>query len=103
MLGGVAMLLTVSGMYGVMSYMVRQRTREIGIRMALGASPGSVAGLILGESGRLAMFGLAWGLAASFAFAKLLSIAFFMLRPFDPAAYTAGLALVLLAFSVNGK
>ena len=96
-LGAVALLLTVSGMYGVMSYSVGQRTREIGIRMALGASPGNVVRLVLGQSGRLAIVGLALGLAGSLALAKLLSIAFFMLRPFDLGAYAVGLGAVALA------
>ena len=97
LLGGVALLLTISGMYGVMAYLVGQRTREIGIRMALGASPGSVIRLVLGQSGRLALIGLACGLAASLALARLLSVAFFMLRNFDLAAYAAGLGVVTLA------
>jgi predicted permease len=97
LLGGVALLLTISGMYGVMSYAVGQRTREIGIRMALGASPGSVIGLVLGQSGRLAVVGLAFGLACSLALAKLLGMVFFMLRTFDAAAYGAGVLVVALA------
>ncbi len=96
-LGAVALLLTVSGMYGVMSYIVGQRVREIGIRMALGASPRGVIGLVLRQSGRLAALGLTFGLALSLALAKLLSAAFFMLRPFDLAAYAGGLAVVALA------
>ena len=96
-LGALALLLTVSGMYGVMSYSVGQRTRETGIRMALGASPGIVTGLILRQSGRLVVLGLACGLAGSMALAKLLNVAFFMLRTFDLAAYAAGLSVVALA------
>jgi predicted permease len=96
-LGGVAMLLTISGMYGVMAYVVGQRRREIGIRMALGASSGSVIRLVLGQSGRLAALGLACGLAGSLALAKLLGTAFFMLRAFDAAAYTAGVMVVTVA------
>ncbi|MDR3703863.1 MAG: ADOP family duplicated permease [Candidatus Sulfopaludibacter sp.] len=96
-LGGVALLLTISGMYGVMAYVVGQRSREIGIRMALGASPGSVIRLVLAQSGRLAAIGLVCGLAGSLALARLLSVAFFMLRTFDLPAYTAGLTVVTLA------
>ncbi|SPE28399.1 conserved membrane hypothetical protein [Candidatus Sulfopaludibacter sp. SbA3] len=97
LLGVVALLLTVSGMYGVMSYLVSQRAREIGIRMALGATPGSVIGLVLSQSGRLALVGIAFGLAASFALAKLLGAVFFMVRTGDLAAYGTGLAAVVLA------
>ena len=96
-LGALALLLTVSGMYGVMAYSVGQRTREIGIRMALGASPGSVIGLVLGQSSRLAIVGLAFGFAGSLALAKLLNVAFFMLRTFDLAAYGVGFGVVALA------
>ncbi len=96
-LGAVALVLTVSGMYGVMSYLVGRRAREIGIRMALGATPGSVVALVLSQSGRLAILGVGFGLACSLALAKLLGHVFFMLRPFDLAAYGAALAVIALA------
>jgi ABC-type antimicrobial peptide transport system permease subunit len=57
MLGLLAMVLTVSGMYGVMSYLVSQRSKEIGIRMALGAAPSNVIGLVMKRSARLAGIG----------------------------------------------
>jgi ABC-type antimicrobial peptide transport system permease subunit len=60
-LGVVAFLLTITGIYGVMSYAVNQRTKEIGIRMALGATPGSIARLVLAYSARLTLAGLAFG------------------------------------------
>jgi ABC-type antimicrobial peptide transport system permease subunit len=60
-LGVVAFLLTITGIYGVMSYAVNQRTKEIGIRMALGATPGSIARLVLAYSARLTGAGLVCG------------------------------------------
>jgi macrolide transport system ATP-binding/permease protein len=68
----VALLLSVVGLYGVVAYAVSQRTREIGLRMALGAGTSSVQRLILTEAGRLAALGLAFGLAGSLAGATLL-------------------------------
>src|SRR6185369_7140190 len=59
--GGLALLLTLSGIYGVLSYVITQRTKEIGIRVALGASPGVVAALVLRQSLRFAFVGAAIG------------------------------------------
>jgi hypothetical protein len=66
-LGGVALLLALIGIYGVTAYGVTQRTREIGIRIALGSSRGSVLGLVIGQGVRLGVIGIAFGIAAAMA------------------------------------
>ena len=98
-LGLVALALSVSGLYGVLSYALSQRTKEIGIRMALGATSGAVLRLVVLQSTRLAGAGAAIGLVVSFASLKLLSSAI-QLRTvsfLDIAAFGAGLALVAAA------
>ena len=69
--GAVALLLTIAGVYGVLSYLVAQRTREMGVRMALGASGNSLIGLILGNATRLAVIGTAVGSIAALGVSKL--------------------------------
>ena len=93
---GIALLLCVAGIYGVMSYFVAQRTREIGIRMALGASPGGVLAFVLRSALALAAIGVAAGLVGSAAAAGVLRSLLFGVRPTDPVAL-AGAALVLFA------
>jgi ABC-type antimicrobial peptide transport system permease subunit len=70
--GGLAMALAIMGIYGVISYAVNLRIREFGIRMALGAEPGDVQGMILKEGGRLVLVGIAAGVLASLAMSRLL-------------------------------
>jgi predicted permease len=96
-LGTVALLLTISGVYSVMSYLVSQRTKEIGIRMAVGASPGNVVGLVLRQSIWLAGSGIILGSLVSLVLGRLLTHVFYMIRPFDLIAYTAGCAAVAIA------
>ena len=72
MLGGLAVLLALSGMYGVLSYLVRQRTKEIGIRIALGATPYVVVRFILNQSVRFAAWGVAVGMVLAFGGSLLL-------------------------------
>jgi len=94
-----ALLLAAVGIYGVLSYLVTQRTREIGIRMSLGASRAQVLGLVLGRGMRLACIGFALGGVAALAAGKVLAGVLHGVTPRDPVifAVTAGtLALVAL-------
>jgi predicted permease len=89
-----ALLLGVVGLYGVIAYSVSQRTREIGVRMALGAQRGSVYRLILNEAGRLIVIGVASGLAGSVGAAMLMRKLLFGVSPWD-APTLAVVAIVL--------
>lgn len=89
-----ALLLGVVGLYGVIAYSVSQRTREIGVRMALGAQRGSVYRMVLGEAGRLTLLGIAAGLVASLAATMLMRKLLFGVRAWD-AATLVTVAVVL--------
>jgi putative ABC transport system permease protein len=94
-----AALLAAIGIYGVLSYLVTQRTREIGIRMSLGASRGRVLGEVLREGMRLALLGLAVGTAGAFAVGRVLASLLHEVKPNDATIFiaTAGL-LAAVAF-----
>jgi putative ABC transport system permease protein len=94
-----ALLLASVGLYGVVSYAVSRRTREVGIRISLGAVPGGVVRLLMGEGLRLVVMGAITGLALSIVFALLLSRFLFGVTAFDPGAF-AGTAAVLLGVAV---
>ena len=94
--GGMALLLGVIGIYGVISYSVSQRTREIGIRMALGAQRPALTGLFVGHGLRLVAIGLGFGIAAAFALTKAMSSLLFGISAADPLTY-AGVSLGLAA------
>jgi len=97
--GSLALALAIVGVYGVMSYSVRQRTREFGIRMALGASPGEIQRLVLRRGLRILLAGLSAGLVLAFAATRLLSSLLFGVSAVDPVVFI-GVSLVL-AFVVS--
>jgi predicted permease len=96
-LGGLALLLTLSGIYGVLSYLITQRTKEIGIRMALGATTAEVTRLVLKQSGRLAVVGVALGTALALGVSRLFASHLVFVNTFDAVAYVAGVMLVVTA------
>jgi ABC-type antimicrobial peptide transport system permease subunit len=91
-----ALSLAAIGIYGVLSYAVTERRRELGIRIALGATTGGVVRLVLANSARLAVPGLVAGLAASFAATRVLSAFLFEIQPSDPPTYLGATALLLI-------
>jgi predicted permease len=96
----VAALLAAIGIYGVMGYAVTQRSHEIGIRMALGAEPGDVLRMIVGDGMKLALLGLVIGITASLLLMKYLESQLYGVKARDPLTFVgvaAGLALVALA------
>ena len=96
---GMALLLAAIGIYGVISYAAHQRTQEIGIRIALGAEPRAVLGLVMGEGVRLIVLGLGIGLMGALTLTRFLSSILYGVRPGDPMTFVA-VALVLAAVAL---
>ena len=92
----VALALAAIGVYGVMAYSVRERTQEIGVRRALGATAASVFRLVIGQALRLVAIGVCAGLVAAGLLTRLIERLLFGIEPLDPWTFTAT-ALVLLA------
>jgi putative ABC transport system permease protein len=96
---GTALLLAIVGMYGVMAYSVARRTNEIGVRMALGASPTSIFRLVLGQGLLTAIAGVVFGIAASFAVTRTIASLLYGVSPTDPLTF-GEVALLLIAIAV---
>jgi putative ABC transport system permease protein len=91
---GVALFLATIGIYGLMAYSVQHRTHEIGIRMALGASRGSVGNMILAEGASLMLIGMVVGVSAALALTRLMTSLLYGVKPWDPIAF--GAVVILL-------
>jgi ABC-type antimicrobial peptide transport system permease subunit len=87
--GAIALLLASVGIYGVLAYSVTQRTREFGIRMALGAEGRDVMRMVVGHGLRLAALGLVIGAAAALAVTRLMTAMLYDVRPADPGVFVA--------------
>ncbi|HVE35900.1 MAG TPA: ABC transporter permease [Gemmatimonadaceae bacterium] len=96
-LAGLALLLTAIGIYGLLAFMVTQRAREIGVRLALGAEPGRVARMVVGDATRLALIGGVPGVIAAYAVARAMNALLFGIAPTDPVTLASGFVIVLLA------
>jgi predicted permease len=102
MFGALALLLAVVGLYGVISYSVSQRTREIGVRMALGARQLDVVKLVVGQGLRLTLIGMAIGLVGALGVTRVLSYVLYGISPTDPISFLAvGVLLTVVALAAS--
>jgi putative ABC transport system permease protein len=91
-----ALVLSCVGIYGVISYVVGQRTHEIGVRMALGAQSGDVMRLVVGEGARMALLGVAAGIAGALGLTHLMANQLFGVTPYDPLTFGVVAAVLTL-------
>jgi len=96
-LASLALLLTAIGIYGLLAFMVSQRSREIGVRLALGAEPGRVARMVVSDAARIALIGGIPGVLAAYAAARAMNALLFGIAPSDPMTLAGGLAVVMVA------
>jgi len=97
-----ASLLAAVGLYGVMAYVVARRTREIGIRMALGATQRNVAGMVLQEIGTIAAVGLIIGLTAAYGIGRVMESLLFGVKASDPFVFVAATGLLIIVAALAG-
>ena len=102
LLGGLALLLAAIGLYGVTSYGVNERRREIGIRVTLGATTGAAQRLVLGHVGRLVATGVALGVGTSLLLAPMVRTLLYELEPRDPATLLGAAAALLIVGMLAG-
>ena len=95
-LGAIALLLSGVGIYGLLAYTVSQRSREIGVRLALGANPGGVARMVVSQGMKLALIGIVPGIAVGYAAARGMRAILFGVEPADPVTILVAAALVLV-------
>jgi putative ABC transport system permease protein len=95
--GALGLLLACVGIYAVISYSVAQRAREVGIRLALGAAPGAIRGMVLREGMLMAIAGIALGAAASFGLTRYLATLLYTVKPTDPTVFASVAGILALA------
>ena len=93
---GLALILAVIGIYGMIAYSVSQRTREMGLRMALGANPGDVLRLVLCQGLRLVSFGLLFGVSMALAMTRFISSLLFGVTATDPVTFVSVVIVLTL-------
>jgi len=98
--GGLALVLSAVGIYGVMAYVVAQRTREMGVRLAMGAQTGDLLKLVLRQGGKLALMGVGIGIAAALGLTRLMAGLLFGVKAADPGTF-AGVSVLLLLVAIG--
>ena len=91
-----AAILSGLGIYSVLAYLIARRTHEMGVRIALGARPRHVFGIVLGEGLRMTLSGIVVGLVAAFAITRVMASLLFGVRPTDLATFTAAVVLLFV-------